>query len=127
MTTCTVLHIVDSSDGSGAFLNLQMAAFRGSRDLLAKVKEYAMAGNYQEVASMFPSNRDAAFRATQNIDGQWCPLAPIRSTSVGDVVKENNTFYVCATFGWLEVTDPDAIAAFQKVTKAHPSQAKRLP
>jgi len=44
---------------------------------------------------------DDVFRVTQNIDEPWC-IPPMRSMSVGDVVKDGDTgeAWLCAGVGW---------------------------
>lgn len=47
---------------------------------------------------VFANSLEEAFVNAQNIDDEWNPTNPCRSTSVGDVIQADDGFYmVCST------------------------------
>ena len=69
---------------------------------------------YDRVAIVEAQNRDDVFRIGNHIDSDWtknpeviqCFKRPVRSTSVGDVVEdENGNKHYVAPVGWKEVLE----------------------
>ena len=68
--------------------------------------------DYKLIAEIRSENLADTFRITNHIDHNWknneevikTYVANPRSTSVGDIIEdENGTFYYCATVGWEEI------------------------
>lgn len=69
-------------------------------------------GKYAKVGEVDTDNLEEAFSATNNIDDSWTKNAGVRSlagsnvrsTSAGDIMEKDDTFYVVGGFGFY--TDP---------------------
>lgn len=46
-----------------------------------------------------------AFTRSQNFDDHWNPNHPCRSTSVGDVIQNDEGYFMVAGFGFTKLTD----------------------
>lgn len=62
-------------------------------------------GKYEEVATFDIQNFDSSsleyiYASSQNIDSDWRPDSPTRSTSVGDIVKVGEQLYIVASCGF---------------------------
>jgi len=68
-------------------------------------------GHFERVATVETDSIDIAYQQTNNIDQPWHLNTNVkavrrenRSTSVGDLVKKGEIFYVIQPEGWLELT-----------------------
>lgn len=43
---------------------------------------------------------EEAFKLSQNLEGEWNPVNPCRSTSIGDVIQADNGFYMVKGIGF---------------------------
>ncbi len=50
---------------------------------------------------------EEAFRLSQNVEEHWNKVNPCRSTSVGDVIQDDGTFYMVAGTGFTELVEPE--------------------
>ena len=83
--------------------------------LMAKAAQAAKAfpDGFKKVAVVDADNIDEVFRITNHIDEAWYGNPEVkelfdkgRSTSVGDVVvEENGTAHYCAAFGWEQMEE----------------------
>ena len=53
---------------------------------------------------------EEAFKLSQNIESNWNPTNPCRSTSVGDVIQENDKFFMVCGVGFKELRTEEEIA-----------------
>jgi hypothetical protein len=61
------------------------------------VQERSLVGTVQA------SSLDEAYSLSQNFDKNWNELNPCRSTSVGDVIRGEEGFFLVAGFGFKEL------------------------
>lgn len=48
---------------------------------------------------------EEAYQASQNLTDQWNPTNPCRSTSIGDVIQDDEDFYVVAEIGFIQLPE----------------------
>jgi len=49
---------------------------------------------------------EEAFVESQNTEEHWNPINPCRSTSIGDVIQDDNKFYIVLGSGFEELIEP---------------------
>jgi hypothetical protein len=49
---------------------------------------------------------EEAFKLSQNFDSAWNPTNPCRSTSVGDVIQDDDKFFMVCKMGFKELIEP---------------------
>lgn len=53
---------------------------------------------------------EEAFKLSQNIESDWNPTNPCGSTSVGNVIQENDKFFMVCSVGFKELRTEEEIA-----------------
>ena len=73
-------------------------------DQLEAMASLAQDGLYEWVADLDLVDHEEVFKNTQNWQEPWRKRDPTRSTSMGDVIIQYDSVYVCALIGWDDVT-----------------------
>lgn len=115
-----------SSNGNDPLADAYFKAQGG--DVLLALHE----GLYVVAAAVDTSDLDGLFKRTNAIDAPWTqnpgvtPMGPTKSMSVGDIAVdlETDTVFLCAPFGWEEITDESLKLIF--TTKALVADANHL-
>ena len=122
MITYTVIHLKLNADmrlsinGGGWACPVGKAYMDGEDGNTQAAREMGM---YVPQAIVECSDLDHLFHDTNHIDRSWTENASVRhfeprvrSTSVGDIVVDqiNRIVYLCASFGWNQITGDEADA-----------------
>lgn len=59
------------------------------------------------VGFVYANSLEEAYINSQNIDDEWNPENPCRSTSVGDVIQDNDKFFMVCGIGFKELIEPE--------------------
>lgn len=63
--------------------------------------------NRKYVGFVEAEDLEGAYSASQNLINNWNPSQPCRSTSIGDVIQDDEAFYVVSGIGFIELPDGD--------------------
>jgi hypothetical protein len=110
-TKYEVFHAIDDY-----FITSMMYGRAASATDIAKVfnRKYRLAGIIEvpsELAADVNGGLEYVFDESQNHSKDWNPKAPCRSTSVGDVVKVGDDYYIVAGIGYDPMPNPVSITA----------------
>lgn len=80
---------------------------------LHKAFQTFLDGDYTKVATIEAASLNDAYARSQNIEENWNPSNPCRSTSVGDIIEFDDKFFIVACVGFEEL-DFDEYFSFQR-------------
>ncbi len=61
----------------------------------------------QYVGFVEANSIEKAFKLSQNLESNWNPTNPCRSTSVGDVIQDDDKFFMVCGIGFKELIRPE--------------------
>lgn len=83
--------------------------------MVSETMETLKQGHFECVATVETDNLDIAYKDTNNIDQPWHTNTNVkavrrtnRSTSVGDLLKKDNVFYVVESVGFRKLTQEES-------------------
>lgn len=56
---------------------------------------------------VYANSLEEAYINSQNIDDEWNPENPCRSTSIGDIIQDDNKFFMVCGIGFKELIEPE--------------------
>lgn len=76
--------------------------------------DYSLAGTVEVPSDEAEDALGYVFYHSQNLEKDWNPKAKSRSTSVGDIIKTGDDYYIVAPVGFDRMPNPNAIKTSKK-------------